>query len=220
MYLSTLLSAAVLLITAPFTLAKQGRATYYGGNLHGGMCSFSTLPTLPSNIYGTALSGASWANSAHCGQCLSVRAPNGKRITAMVVDQCPECPKDGLDLFENAFGAIAEKQQGIVQVDWNWVQCPISGPLSVHLKSGVSPYWFSAQVVNANKGIRELQISTNGGKTWQRGLKRMEYNFFETQSGLGSNTVDARVISVDGDRVVVKNVAVRSDNVVAANRNF
>lgn len=68
----------------------------------------------------------------------------------MVVDQCPECPNNGLDLFQNGFEQLADASEGIIQVKWEWTDCGISSPLQVHLKEGVSPYWFSAQVVNAN----------------------------------------------------------------------
>ena len=61
--------------------ANSGQATFYGGNLAGGNCMFSTL-TLPAGVYGTA--SANWDNSAHCGACVSVKGPKGNSITAMV----------------------------------------------------------------------------------------------------------------------------------------
>jgi hypothetical protein len=63
--------------------AASGEATFYGGNVAGGACSFSTY-TLPSNIFGTALSDSNWDNSANCGACVSVTGPDGNAITAMV----------------------------------------------------------------------------------------------------------------------------------------
>ena len=47
------------------SIAKRslsGQATFYGGNVQGGTCSFSTY-TLPAGLYGTALSDSNWANS-------------------------------------------------------------------------------------------------------------------------------------------------------------
>ena len=63
--------------------SNTGQATFYGGNVAGGKCSFSTY-TLPSGIYGTALSDANWSDAANCGACMSVTGPNGNNITAMV----------------------------------------------------------------------------------------------------------------------------------------
>ena len=63
--------------------ALSGEATYYGGNLAGGSCSFATY-TLPSNILGTALTDSSWDDAANCGACISVTGPSGNSISVMV----------------------------------------------------------------------------------------------------------------------------------------
>jgi hypothetical protein len=63
--------------------ALTGQATTYGGNTAGGTCSFSTY-TLPSTLFGTALSDSNWDNAANCGRCVSVTGPSGNSITAMV----------------------------------------------------------------------------------------------------------------------------------------
>lgn len=62
---------------------NSGSATFYGGNVSGGTCSFSSY-TLPSTLFGTALSAARWDDAANCGACVSVTGPNGKTIKAMV----------------------------------------------------------------------------------------------------------------------------------------
>lgn len=83
---STVAASALLTLTNAAVMGKRalsGEATYYGGNVAGGTCSFSTY-TLPSGIYGTALSDANWANSGNCGACVSVTGPSGNSITAMV----------------------------------------------------------------------------------------------------------------------------------------
>ena len=65
------------------TAALTGEATYYGGNVAGGTCSFTGY-TIPSKLYGTALSDSNWANAGNCGACVSVKGPSGSSITAMV----------------------------------------------------------------------------------------------------------------------------------------
>jgi hypothetical protein len=65
------------------TAALTGEATTYGGNVDGGMCSFTGY-TIPSGIFGTALSDSNWAGAAACGACVSVKGPDGDVITAMV----------------------------------------------------------------------------------------------------------------------------------------
>ncbi|KAF2219271.1 RlpA-like double-psi beta-barrel-protein domain-containing protein-containing protein [Elsinoe ampelina] len=219
----TLLVTSLLPFTTSLTLATRqsssARGTFYGGNLQGGTCSFSTY-TLPSGVYGTALSGASWASSGNCGGCVAVTGPNGKTITAMIVDQCPECPANGLDLFQNAFAQLADISKGVISLNWKYVTCPISSPLQIHLKSGVSQYWFSAQVVNGKRRTSKMEVSTDAGKSYKAVPTRQTYNFFELSSGLGKTTAWVRVTSETGSQVVVKDVPMTGDKVVTAGANY
>ena len=78
------------------------------------------------------------------------------------------------------------------------------------------------QVVNANKAISSLEVSTDGGYSWQ-GTSRQSYNFFEN-GGLAypiSGPVDVRVTSVDGDQIVVGGVdAAQSGALFSGPGNF
>jgi expansin (peptidoglycan-binding protein) len=198
--------------------SKRGEATFYGGNTNGGMCSFSGY-TLPSGMFGTALSDSNWDNSAACGQCVSVTGPSGKKITAMVTDQCPGCGPNHLDLYENAFEQLAEKQKGIINVSWDFVPCGISGPIVLKNKEGTSPYWFSIQVMNANVGVSKVEVSIGGGASW-KAMARKEYNFFENPAGFGKDTMDVKVTGVSGKSVVVKGVTVTPSALKTASANL
>lgn len=105
--------------------SNSGEATFYGGNTAGGMCSYSTY-TIPSGIYGTALSDSNWEGSEACGGCVEVTGPNGNKVTAMVVDQCPGCGENHLDLFQDCFAELADISKGIIDVTWEYVDCPIT----------------------------------------------------------------------------------------------
>lgn len=74
----------------------SGEATFYGGNVAGGTCSYSGY-TLPSGLLGTAFSGAAWDNAAKCGACVAVTGPKGNTIKAMV-SQVIKFPKSGRPL--------------------------------------------------------------------------------------------------------------------------
>lgn len=127
-----------------------------------------------------------------------------------IVDKCPECDKGHLDLFQDAFAALDSPSKGIIDTSYNFVPCPkVSGPLTIHTKSGVSQYWFSAQVVNANRRTSKLEVSTDG-KSW-KAATRTEYNFFEIPSGVGASKASIRVTSEDGKSVVVKDVPMQAD---------
>ncbi|KAG4443894.1 hypothetical protein IFR05_000660 [Cadophora sp. M221] len=220
-FTNTIAASAVLALTHGATLSKRalsGEATFYGGNVAGGMCSFSTY-TLPAGVFGTALSDSNWDNAANCGTCVAVTGPNGNTITALVVDQCPGCGPNHLDLFPDAFATLADPSKGIIPITWDYVDCPISSPLAVHNKEGVSAYWFSMQVVNANKEVTSLEVSTDGGSTWKV-TTRQPYNFFENSSGFGTTVVDVKVTSVDGDVVILKSVNVVAGASTTAPSNF
>jgi hypothetical protein len=94
---SAIAASAVFALARGAVMGKRalsGQATFYGGNLHGGTCSFSTY-TLPSSIFGTALSDSNWDDAAECGACITVTGPAGNNITAMVLSLLPlSFPKD------------------------------------------------------------------------------------------------------------------------------
>jgi len=137
-----------------------------------------------------------------------------------IVDECPGCGQNHLDLFPDAFAELAAPSKGIIDVTWNYVPCPhISGPLEIHMKSGVSEYWFSAQVVNARRRTSKMEVSTDQGKTWM-GTDRQTYNFFEISSGVGANMAWVRVTSHVNSVVVVEDVPMTSNAVKKASKNY
>lgn len=89
MYFPIAIFASALLVPASGSVLSSrslsGEATYYGGDVAGGACSFSTY-TLPSGVLGSALSDSNWDGSGNCGACVSVTGPDGNSITAMVCD--------------------------------------------------------------------------------------------------------------------------------------
>ncbi|KAK7424449.1 hypothetical protein QQX98_000414 [Neonectria punicea] len=216
---SALFSAAVVL-GLPGNVSPRaditGSSTFYGGNLAGGNCGFSSY-TLPSGIYGTAYSGAKWNNAAQCGACIQVTGPKGT-IKAMIVDQCPECAEGHLDLFPDAFKAVGGTD-GIVQTSYKFIDCGITKPLYIRNKEGTSQYWFSMQVVNHNQPIKSLEVSTDSGKTWKT-TNRQPYNFFENSSGFRVDTTRVRVTSTSGKTVTISNVGVAQGAQYTATSNF
>lgn len=136
-----------------------------------------------------------------------------------VVDECPGCGENHLDLFPDAFAKLADKSVGVIDLTWDYVPCPVSGPLSIHMKTGTSQYWFSAQVVNTHRRTAKLEASTDGGKTWKEAT-RTTYNFYEISSGVGASTADIRVTSHTGTTVVVKDVPMQGDATKTGPSNY
>lgn len=200
------------------TAAVTGEATFYGGNVAGGTCSFTGY-SLPASLFGTALSGSNWDTASNCGACVNVQGPSGNTITAMIVDQCPDCGDNQLDLFEGAFTELASASTGTIDISWEIVECGITTPLQLANKKGTSEYWFSMQVSNSNVPVKSLHVSTDSGSTWTE-TTRTEYNFFEYESGFGTSTVDIKVTSSTGKEVITKNVTVGSGTTHECDSNF
>jgi rare lipoprotein A (peptidoglycan hydrolase) len=59
-----------------------------------------------------------------CGKCVEVKGPKGS-VVLTVADKCPgkECVKGSIDIAENAFTRIADKDKGRVKVEWKEVPC-------------------------------------------------------------------------------------------------
>ena len=75
------------------------------------------------------------------------------------------------------------------------------------------------QVVNANEPVSKLEVSTDGGSSWQA-TTRTYYNYFEKKAGFGAEKVDVRVTGKSGKTVVVKDVGCESEASVTADSNL
>ena len=136
-----------------------------------------------------------------------------------IVDQCPGCGPNHLDLFPDAFAVLENPVKGVINVAWDIVPCPITTPIQLHAKHGASQSWFSMQVVNANKAVKSLEVSRDGGNSWFA-TERQYYNFFEHMGGFGASNVSVKVTSTAGDVLVIKDVPVISDGITTASSNF
>ena len=203
---------------SPATGPKKGEATFYTPDLAKDMCSFIGY-TLPSGIFGTALSDSNWEGGAECGVCVSVTGPKGNKITAMIVDECPGCGPNHLDLFPEAFAKLEDPSKGVIPVSWDIVPCGITTPITLKNKDGTSKYWFAMQVINANVPISKLEVSIDGGVNW-KSTTRKPYNFFEQESGFGTDTVDVKVTSTNGQSIIVRDVSIAASSTKAASSNF
>ncbi|KAF2668902.1 hypothetical protein BT63DRAFT_413390 [Microthyrium microscopicum] len=136
----------------------------------------------------------------------------------MVVDQCPECKTHQLDLFKNAFAELGNPNASILDISWEVVECGISTPIRLRTKEGASKHWFSMQVLNANRPIQALEISTNEGSSWTQ-TKRQPHNYFQLSSGTGADKVSIRLKCANQKQIVVHNVKVNGGLETIANDN-
>lgn len=168
-----------------------GIATYYAAT-GAGACSYEAS----SDLDVVALGDGSYDDASMCGACVEVVGPKGA-VVVRVVDRCPECADEHLDLSQQAFEKIADRAQGRVEIEYSFTSCEVSGPLRYRFKDGSSRYWTGIQVQNHKLPVTKLEVRKEG--SWLE-LKREHYNYFVTEDGVGLQPegLAVRVTSVSG----------------------
>lgn len=195
----------------PWGLAeKSGIATYYDAT-GSGACSFDP----GADLHVVALGNPLYDTAAMCGACLEVTGPKGS-TKVRVVDRCPECPAEHLDLSREAFGEIAEMKDGRVDVTFKFVECELASKMKYRFKSGSSRYWTAIQVVGHRIPIAKLEFGHNGA--WTE-LPRMEWNYFVTEAGVGlqPDGLPLRITAVDGQVLEDRMPAITGDGELDTN---
>ncbi|MCX4247136.1 expansin EXLX1 family cellulose-binding protein [Paraliomyxa miuraensis] len=171
--------------------AHAGEATYYDFADGSGNCSF---PATPDDLMVGAMNHADYAGSAVCGTCVHIEGPEGE-IDVRIVDQCPECPEGDIDLSPDAFALIAPLEAGRVPITWQYVPCPVSGPVVYHFKDGSNPWWTAVQIRNHRNAVTTLEVLQ--GEAWVE-VPRLDYNYFVQETGMGEGPLSLRITDVLG----------------------
>jgi expansin (peptidoglycan-binding protein) len=194
---------------------KKGVATFYdysGGS--GVACSFDK----DGNTDVTAIDTAEYAKSAACGSCLAVSGPTGQ-LTVRIVDECPDCDSNHLDLSAEAFAKIADPKDGRVPITYQLVACDVSGNLSYRFKEGSSQYWTAIQVRNHRVPIAKVEYKKAGVYT---DMPRADYNYFIDTKGVGEQPsgIALRITAQDGQVVEDMVPGVAAGQVVGGSVQF
>jgi expansin (peptidoglycan-binding protein) len=164
----------------PATLpGKTGVATYYAAD-GSGHCGFDPS----ADLMVTAVAAPDWANSGQCGGCLEVVGPEA-RVVVRVVDSCPGCPANHLDLSAEAFDVIANPMLGVVPISFHPVPCGVAGNVSIKQKDGVNNWWWAVQIRNHRYPIATIELLETGSGAWQN-MAGQDYNYFVLMSGAPS----------------------------------
>jgi expansin (peptidoglycan-binding protein) len=169
----------------------KGVATYYAAD-GSGNCSY---PATPDPLV-AAMNHTEYAASATCGACVHIVGPEGE-ITVRIVDSCPECPVGHIDLSEGAFTMLAAKDLGKIDIDWQYVSCPVDGNISYFFKEGSNQWWTAVQVRNHRNAIATFEYKDEMGN-WKN-VARVDYNFFLDESGMGPGPYAFRVTDIAGN---------------------
>ncbi|QQR89785.1 MAG: hypothetical protein IPJ88_16655 [Myxococcales bacterium] len=181
-------------------------ATYYFEADGSGNCLFDATPSDPMVA---ALASNAYNGSYACGQCIQVDGPDGS-VTVRVVDSCPDCMNDQVDLHPQAFDGIAARELGRVDITWKVVPCDVSGAVRFHFKDGSNPYWTAVQIRNHRHGVAKLEAKQADGSYQE--LPRYDYNYFVAEQGLGDGPYEFRVTDIYGSQITEAGIAL-GDNV-------
>lgn len=135
-YFTTLLTTALagLAAAAPTTssleprfLTGSGKLTWYTEGLGTAATACGTVHTVTEHI--AALSPSDYGvyanpnNSPVCKRHIKIHGPNGKSVTAKVVDRCAGCTKGHIDVTPTVFLSLGYPQsKGVVQgITWELV---------------------------------------------------------------------------------------------------
>lgn len=179
--------------------SRKGEATWYRANGIGN-CSFDRLS---DDMLVAALNKAEYGRAEWCGTCAQVSGPKGS-VKVQIADRCPECGPGDLDLSSAAFAAIAELDQGRVDVSWKFVPCDDEQEVSLRYKSGSDPHWAAVQVRGHRLPVSRVEYRDESGRF--QPLKRQRYNFFVKPGGVGKQLATYRITDHFGQQLVVQDL--------------
>lgn len=163
--------------------------------------------------YFAAMNTADYNAAGMCGACVEVSRDDGRKVQAMVVDQCPiatnpKCTAGHIDLSKSAFLQIGAEHEGYLgtthggaagKISWRYIACPTTGAVSFRLKDASNKYWNEILVEGHAHPIEKLEVEING--TWQTAT-RQSYNYFTVGDGnMGNAPYHVRATDINGSTV-------------------
>ncbi|KAL4451678.1 hypothetical protein ABPG75_007340 [Micractinium tetrahymenae] len=141
-------------------------------------CSYRYLnPYFSTNF--VAINKAMWDNGNACGKCITAwcvddRCPvKGKKVTAQVVDLCPECKEGDVDFSIPMYRDVTGSWPNRLSVSWQWTDCSdmVQGDIMITPKDGINPQWQAFYFANAKYPLQAVRL--NG-----QDLQRSEFQFW------------------------------------------
>jgi len=185
------------------TMLRTGHATWYSVTTTYPACgiAYTALP----KYYG-AMNEDDYRGSAACGTCARVQS-QGKTLDVEIGDLCPYQGNEmwcfpgshHIDLSPDAFAFFADPGKGVLDIQWKYVPCAVTGGLVYTFKKESTQYWAEVLVSNYPYEITKLEFLNKQG-TYQS-VPRMSYNYFQASSGMGPGPLKLRVTDIHGSTV-------------------
>ncbi len=198
----------------------EGIATYYYAT-GAGACSFDPNP---DDLMVAAMNVDDYYNStygqaAYCGAYVNVIGRKGS-VVVRIVDLCPGCAADDLDLSQEAFAQVDNLSAGRVPITWQVVSPALSRPIAYHFMSGSNQWWMAVQVRNHRNPIKSLEYRPSGNSDWLA-ISRASYNYFvQSEPDPGPGPYDFRVTDWYGNVLTDNAIPLVDDGTIAGAGQF
>jgi len=184
---------------------RAGIATFYDFADGSGNCGF---PATPNDLMVAAMNHVDYAGSAACGTCVRIDGADAS-VDVRIVDQCPDCGEGHIDMSPQAFERIADPALRRVDIQWRYIQCPVSGPVVYHFKDGSNAFWTAVQMRNHRHAIASFEYENDAGDFVS--VPRVDFNYFIDEGGMGPGPYTFRVTNVLGDTIEDSGIALIDD---------
>ena len=178
------------------------KATWYEPGNSLPHCSF---PPADFPQYVAALNEEDYAESATCGACARVHHPSsGKTLDVLIVDECPYAGNaqwcypgsHHMDLSRDSFEFFADSGVGVLDVEWQYVDCQVTGNIEYAFKDGTTSYWTAIIFRNYPLPLVSVEYANASG-IWHE-LTRVDYNYWLDMQGFGTGPYTIRVTDSAG----------------------
>ncbi len=196
---------------ASYLAGTAAVAVFYNPGGAVGSCSLGPFP--PGGRY-ASLPPERFGHSAACGSYVTVQGPRGQ-VRAEVVDLCPGCAANMINLSRAAFAAIAAPQPGSARVRyWALDNPPLPGPLILRL-SQTGTGRPAIQVRRHGNPLVAVAVAAAGPPVpaW-RGLTLNANGIWVAAGHLGPWPVNIRITDSRGHQVVIRRVRLRPGRVI------
>ena len=129
----------------------------------------------------------------------------GTSVVVRIIDRCPECAQNHLDMSEDSFKKLGKLELGTINIKYDFVPCPTTGNIKYRIKKDSTKYWVSVLIDNHRIGVKKFEMK--GQNTGWVTVTRASYNEFEyTPSPSIEPPVSFRVTSIDGEVITDENI--------------
>jgi expansin len=183
----------------PGPVPISGEAVFYNPGLAEDRCSIE--PLAHGGLYASLPTGR-YGDGADCGSYLNITGPLGT-VQAEVIDMCPGCTADQLDLSTAAFARIQQMSAGTARITYQLARDPaLPGPLAVRVGSGSSAGSLAIQVLNHGNPLSGVQVD---GKP----LNLRSDGYWIAADGAGPGPFQVQVTDTLGNNAVLTDITLR-----------